>query len=556
MRFPALLFASAFALAACSSGDRSKPATNAAIGGTLIIPTLGDAKDLFPPYVNELNGRRVQDLLFEHLAEIDTVLTTVGDKTFSPRIAEKWTWAPDSLSIAFSINPKARWHDGRPVTARDVRYSFNVFTDPKVGSPVAPLLSNIDSVSVRDSLTAVVFFKKHTPEQFYDIAYQLVVFPEHVYGGIPVDQLRTSEKTRIPVGSGRFRFVRWDAGTRIEVVADTNNYHGRANLDRVLFVPTDGAAAAAQILSGQADAMEAFPVDQVPKLDSNAFARPVVVPQLGYVFMSMNRYARKSRSAPHAIFSDLRVRRALSMGVDRESMLRNVFGKNGHLAHGPFAMTATFADSSLALPPFDTAAAKAMLDSSGWRAGADRMRAKNGKPLRFSLAVGPSPFRRRYGVLLQEQFRKLGVRVDVDQLDQDPFLERRATGDFDAMVDGYSPDPSPTGLKQSWSTAGIGPTGQNALRYSNPTVDALLDSVTSAFDAAKSKAYAARAFRLMVDDAPAIWLYDITFTVAVNRRINVTGMRSDEWWANIADWTIPADKRIDRDRIGLPPPKP
>jgi peptide/nickel transport system substrate-binding protein len=158
-------------------------------------------------------------------------------------------------------------------------------------------------------------------------------------------------------------------------------------------------------------------------------------------------------------------------------------------------------------------------------------------------------------VLLQEQFRKLGVRVDVDQLDQDPFLERRGSGDFEAMVDGYSPDPSPTGLKQSWSTAGIGPTGQNALRYSNPKVDALLDSVTSAFDAAKSKAYAARAFRLMVDDAPAIWLYDITFTVAVNRRINVTGMRSDEWWADIADWTIPADKRIDRDRIGLPPPK-
>ena len=74
------------------------------------------------------------------------------------------------------------------MTAADVRYSVKVFTDPKAASPVAPLLSNVDSVSVKDSLTAVVWFKKRTPEQFYDVAYQLFIVPEHVYGSVPVDQ--------------------------------------------------------------------------------------------------------------------------------------------------------------------------------------------------------------------------------------------------------------------------------------------------------------------------------------------------------------------------------
>jgi peptide/nickel transport system substrate-binding protein len=128
--------------------------------------------------------------------------------------------------------------------------------------------------------------------------------------------------------------------------------------------------------------------------------------------------------------------------------------------------------------------------------------------------------------------------------------------DFDAAVLAYHPDPSPSGTKQYWSTAGIGAAGQNLLRYSNRTVDALLDSVSSSFDPAKMKTYASRAFQDIIDDAPAIWLYDFVVVTALNRRITTAPMRTDEWWANLGDWSIAPDKRIDRDRIGLTPSKP
>ena len=556
MRTRLLLLASAVAFAGCSSNDQSRASSGGDVGGTLIIPTLGDAQDVFPPFAADIGGRMVQDLIFDRLAEIDTLLTTTGDKTYTPQLAQKWTWAPDSLSIAFSIDPHARWHDGKPVTANDVRYSFRTYVDPKVSSPTAPLLTNIDSVSVRDAQTAVVWFKRRTAEQFYDVAYQLVVFPEHVYGSIPAESLHTAPAARAPIGSGRFRFAKWDAGTRIEVVADTGNYRGRAKLDRVIFAPTDPATSAAQMLSGQADFMESFPVDQVPKLDSNTFARGVSIPQLGYLFLALNPRARKSKTAPHPVFSDLRVRRALSMAVDRQSMLQNVFGKDGRLSHGPFAMTAQYADGSLNAPPFDTTAAKAMLDSSGWRVGANGIRVKNGRRLRFGLMSGPSQYRRRYGVLLQEQFQKIGAQIDIEPLDWPGSIAAQNSGDYDALLSAFAPDPSAGGVKQSWSTSGIGPNGQNFLGYSNAKVDALLDSSANSPDPAKSKAYVSRAFRQIIDDAPAIWLYDLFFTDAVSRRIQVTGMRSDEWWAHLADWSIPADKRIDRDHIGLTPPKP
>jgi peptide/nickel transport system substrate-binding protein len=551
MRLRLPIAALALGLAACNAADQSSAASSAD-GGTVILAPAGDAVDLFPPFVADLTGRTVMDQVFDRLAEINADLTTIGDKSFSPRLASKWEWARDSLSIAFSINPKARWHDGKPVTANDVRYTYRLMANDKIGSVVAPLLSNLDSVTVRDSLTAVVWFKKRTPEQFYDVAYQLAIVPEHVYGGIPDSALRTSDATRKPIGTGRFRFVKWDAGQRLELISDTANYRGRAKLDRIIFAPAAAQTAATQILSGQVDFMEAFPTDRAKDLEASTIARPILIPTAGYIFLAMNSFEPKSRTARHPILSDIRVRRALAMGVDRNAMLQNVFGTTGRIGHGPFPMTMPFADSTLRIPPYDTVAAKALLDSAGWTVGANGMRAKGGRPLKLRmLLLSTSSYRVRYAVLMQEYFRKLGVQVDLDQTDFKTMIERHDAGDFELYIAAFNPDPSPSGTKQNWSTSGIGSHGQNFLRYSNPRVDALLDSATTTFDAAKMKNYASQAFQGIIDDVPAIFLYDITLIYAAHNRLNVATMRLDEWWANLADWSIPPDKRIDRDRIGL-----
>ena len=262
MRNSLLTLAAVALLEGCMSKDRASSA--GAYGGTIIMDNPGEPTDVLPPFVFEQFGRLVQDQVFERLADLKAHAVTVGDKGFAPRLAKSWTWSPDSLSIAFSLDPRARWHDGKPVTATDVRYTFQVFTNPKVGSVVAPNITNIDSISIRDSLTPVAWFKKRTPEQFYDLAYQLVVMPQHVYGRVPPEQLHTSAAARKLVGSGPFRFVRWEPGRRLELVADTANYRGRPTVDRLILTPVDPPTAATQVLTGQADFMEAFPSDQLP----------------------------------------------------------------------------------------------------------------------------------------------------------------------------------------------------------------------------------------------------------------------------------------------------
>ncbi|MDB4915057.1 MAG: ABC-type transporter, periplasmic subunit, partial [Gemmatimonadetes bacterium] len=216
-------------LAACKGVEAPKSEAGPAdIGGTIVIATPSDAATLLPPIITTSTDKQVTDLLFDHLADISQDLSTIGDKGFTPALAERWEWAPDSLSIAFHINPHAKWHDGQPVRASDVRYSVNIMKDPALGSSATPLITNIDSVSIRDSLTAVAWFKRHVPEQFYDLVYQVAILPEHVLSNTPVAQLKTADVTRRGIGSGRFRLVKWEPGARIEIIADTANYRGRA----------------------------------------------------------------------------------------------------------------------------------------------------------------------------------------------------------------------------------------------------------------------------------------------------------------------------------------
>jgi peptide/nickel transport system substrate-binding protein len=143
--------------------------------------------------------------------------------------------------------------------------------------------------------------------------------------------------------------------------------------------------------------------------------------------------------------------------------------------------------------------------------------------------------------------------VKIDEVDFGGFLAKQSGRTFDAELALYGTDPSVSGFKQSWSTAGVGPDGSNFPSYSNPTVDALLDSATTTFDPARTRAYARRAFETIIEDAPGIWLYEPPTIAGIHRRIRTTPMRADAYWSGMADWWIPASERTARDRIGLRP---
>jgi len=544
----------ALVVAACKGSEPSATA-GGETGGTIVVAMPGDVVTLLPGLVVSMGDRQVTDLLYDRLAEIGDDLSTLGDKGFTPQLAERWEWAPDSMSIAFHLNPKARWHDGQPVRASDVRYSLNLIKDPAFGSPAAVYVSNIDSIAIRDSLTAVAWFKRHTPEEFYDLVYQVVIVPQHVLGNTPAAQLKTADVGRLGIGSGRFRLARWEPGQRIEIVADTANYRGRPRLDRVVFAPSpDFNSAVTRFFAGDADLFDQLRPENIAKMAGDTVRRAVRYPNLQYATFAFNFVDPKQPTRPHPIFGERAVRRALTMAIDRTAMLRNVFDTLGTPLYGPFPSSIAVADTTLPQLPYDTTAARALLDSAGWVAGPDGIRVKNGRRLSFGLSSpSSSASRHQYAVLLQAALRKVGADVRLEESDFATYMARQNTHAFDTELTLFATDPSVSGFKQTWSTAGISKDGSNFAAYSNPAVDALLDSATATFDPARTRAYARRAFELIIEDAPAVWLYQPPTVMGIARRIHTQPMRADEYWAHLADWSIPADQRIPRDRIGLRP---
>lgn len=548
---PAVLWGAA-ALCACGGEGRGRAA-----GGTLVVSTAADADYLFPPLVTGTLGRVISDQIFEPLADIGDSLNAIGDRGFVPRLADSWTWSPDSMSIAFHLNPRARWHDGQPVRAEDVRFTYKLNTDPALGSTASTLLANIDSVSVRDSLTPIIWFRHRDQEQFYDAASQMQILPEHVYGKLPARSLGSSDVVRHPVGSGRFKLARWSPGASIELVSNRDHYRAPARLDRVIWmIAPDPAAAAARFLSGAADLFEAIRPDMLPAIQRNAELRLVEFPGFRYGYLAFNLRDPNKPASAHPLFWNVALRRALTMAVDRRAMVQNVFDTLALPSIGPTVRAMPTADTSIKQIPYDTIAARRTLDSLGWKIGSDGIRRRNNVPLAFSIMTpSSSKDRVRLAVLLQDAFKKVGAQVQVQSLDVNAFIAKQSGHGFDTALESWSMVAAPDAIRESWGgSSAQQKSSNNFTGYSSPQFDSEIDSALTAPTLMAARPLFARAFETIISDAPAVWLYEPKNMLGVQRRIHLATLRPDAWWAHLADWYVPANEQIARDRVGLPGP--
>jgi peptide/nickel transport system substrate-binding protein len=513
-------------------------------GRTVVISTGGDADNLFPPTHQHTQAYAVVDLLFEKLADIGPDLVTIGDKGRVPRLAERWEWSADSMSVTFHINPRARWHDGAPVRAGDVRFAFTVYADPKVGSPRrSDVVDVVDSISVQDSLTCTAWFRQRSPERFHMLTYNLKPLPEHLLGKIQPDSMLTSAFAEHPVGNGPFRFVRWDHGQTIEVAAADSFFLGRPSIDRVIWtiVPQNNVAVQ-RVMTGEADFIERVGADDIRTAATNADVMTTAngANQYGYIVFNLHD---GDSNRPHPILANRELRRALTMAIDRRALVANVFDSLGRVSGGPFVRFHWSADSALQQIPFDPEAARKTLDSLGWRAGADGVREKGGRKLAFSvLAPESSAPRKNAAVVLQEQWKQIGVTLNVEALQMQAWSQQTRGRRFDATMFALGADPSPSGARQWWTTRGIAG-GTNLGRYTNPIVDKAFDAAVMSSNLDSARAQYKTAYQTLLHDAPAIWLFEPAVFALVNKRLDVGTLRPDAWWSGIPNWRVSGDAR-------------
>lgn len=520
-------------------GTRHDPARD----GTLVIALAAEPTLLLPPLITDTPGFVVADQILERLAEPDSTLDTMGDRAFRPRLAESWAWASDSLSIAFRIDPHARWHDGPPVTARDVRFTFALYTDTAVASPAAPLLANIDSVQVRAERVAVFWFHRRHGQQFFDATYHMRILPEHVLGATPRASLRASAFARAPTGSGPFRFARWMPGQLVELTADTAYRSGRVHVDRMIFtIATDPTAALVRALDGEIDVLPYIRATDLARVARSHSLESLRWPSLSNALVMLDLRDPRRRSHRHPVLGDRSVRQALAMAVNRARVARAAMGDGALPASGPLPAPLLRGTRS-PIASVDVAGATALLDSAGWRLAKGAIhRHRNDIALRFALLVpSTATAGQRAAVLMQDQLRRVGVGMDIEPIDNAALAARLSAHNFDAALIELDWDPSPLSARQLWGTpAASRGESANFGGYTSTAFDAAMESAAEAIDSSVARSAMSRAWQTLASDAPAIWLYDLQRIAAIRRCIRPSGVRADAWWSALSDWTVAA----------------
>ncbi len=535
-------------MAACHPADACRGDTC----GTLVLAAIGEPETLLPPVTDQVLSRDIGVQLFLKLADIGMSSNTIGDRDYEPLLAERWEWE-DTLTLVFDLHPEARWHDGRPVTAEDVAFTFAAYTDSLVNAPARSAVARIAAVTARDSLTAVFRFRERYPEMFHDAVFHMLVVPRHLLADLPRDQWATAAFGRQPVGSGPYRFVSWTAGVALELAADTAHFLGRPHIPRLIwrFQP-DFAAAVNQVVSGESDALELLLTpDNVRRARETPHLTLYSYPGLQFGYLGFNLRANGDTARPHPIFGDRDVRRALAMAVDRERLLQNTLGDLARVPPGPIPTLWPLWEPRPRELPYDTAAARRLLAERGWTAtGPAATRVKRGVPLAFRIILpNTSGLRRQYARLLQEQFRAVGARVEIDEVEGPVYGQRLAAGRFDAQLGAWGVDPTPsTGVGGLWTRDGFGAGNQG--RYDNPEFDRLVRRAsTETGTPDQVRAVWRQALELFNDDAPAVVLFAVDNVAAVHSRVADVRIRPDSYWALLRTWRIPADRLIDRDRV-------
>ncbi len=201
-----------------------------------------------------VEANRISDLLFLRLGR--NTGASFGDKSAVPELAKSWS-RRDSVTLVFDLDPRARWHDGTPVTSRDIVFSFTRARDMKVVPSIAPLLQDITAVEAQGDRRVIIRFARPYGEQLYDATYHVQILPAHLIQSIPAESLASSAYGRAPVGTGPYRWSRLEPAQFLELASVPTFFLGKPVIEQLVWRFTSSQEARFNLLlSGEADVQE------------------------------------------------------------------------------------------------------------------------------------------------------------------------------------------------------------------------------------------------------------------------------------------------------------
>ncbi len=499
-------------------------------GDALVVGSIGDASRLLPPLATDSASGEIVGLVFNGLLKYDEHLAVVGD------VAESWTVSADGLTLTFVLRPGIRWHDGQPLTAEDVRFTYQAFVNPAVKTPYSSNYELVDAVDVLDARTVRIHYKEPFAPALE--SWMTGIIPKHL---LEHEDLNTTSLLRHPIGTGPYRFVRWKTGELITLAANPDYFEHRPYLDRYLYrIIPDQATLFLEVLTGGVDLTGLSPLQYARQTHTEFFERTYQrfrYPSFGFTYLGYNLQDPR--------FADVRVRQAINLAIDKHALLDGILFGLGTVATGPYPQESWAYDPTVVPQPPDLAAAKALLAQAGWQDhDGDGWLDRDGALFRFTLLTNQgNDVRRQVAELVQQQLKRLGIDVQVKVIEWSTFvhefIDKRR---FDAVLLGWnlSRDPDLYDLFHSSKTK----EGEyNFVGYKNPEVDRLLEQGRRIFDQQQRQTIYRRIHRILAEEQPYTFLFVADALPVVHQRFRNVRATAIGIGYNLIDWYVPRSEQ-------------
>jgi peptide/nickel transport system substrate-binding protein len=486
-------------------------------GGTFVV-----ALDADPPSLNPIVNEVLQTMypanqIFETLVHYDDKFTPV------PRLAQSWNLSPDSKTVRFNLQRNVKWHDGRPFTSADVKFTFEVF-GPRYSAAYKPVFEGLEAIDTPDANTVVFRFSRPNGILLSFLGDPpFIVVPKHIF--------ETGDGRQHPgniraVGTGPFKLRDWVRGDHITMVRNDEYYQsGLPYLDQLVFrIIPNAASQIAALERGEVSMVmtRVAPVD-ARRLQNSPTVKVVAPSVLARILAVWPNI----RNQP---LNSLRVRRALSLAMDRPRMVEQIALGQSSVAKAPIGSTSPYFDASLPELKRDVAASNALLEEAGLKRGADGTR----MTLRLH-HVATVPDFVRTGQIVKENLEDVGIRVNIVSGEVATTLDAIFRNwDFDLAIYTAPMGPEPGTRWSTWlSTDGLSRAYfTNATGYQNLRVDKLVRDSVAVTDRAKRTQIYHQIQKIIMADMPLIPLWEPKFLSGYRTEFDNVFLQPDDRFIN------------------------
>ena len=491
--FRILLLLFAMVTASCAT-----PGTESA---TMILALEGEPATLTAHLSSDVPAVMIASNLFNGLIGYDF------DFNPTPDLAESWEVSSDGLRYVFHLNPDARWHDGEPVTAEDVAFTFNDVV-AKVHPRASRWWNNVVSAEAESEHRFAITLKEPFAPFLTLLGNRLgsgtLILPKHIYEGTDP---RTNPANRKPIGSGPFKLADWQPGSYIALERNNDYFKpGLPHLDRLVFqIAPDASTRLLAFERGEIDFLHAYivPYEAVGRLREDPRFR---VMERGLEAAATNE--NLLFNLRHRKLQDERVRRALAFAIDRKAIIDGALFGLGRVAHSHInsGLGWVHAGGFDDYDPRDLSKAEALLDAAGFERGVNGVRFG----LRLTHDAGKDT-ERRAAAIIRDNLREVGIEVTVEPFDRPTYVERTFRGwDFDMALQNFvtGPDPALSVSTRYHSKQIRKAPFINAMGYSNAEVDGLMDADISELDRGRRVATWERVQQILMKELPVLPLFE------------------------------------------------